>query len=67
MSWFRRLRNVFRPGRVSDEIEREMAFHLAERADDLESRGMPPNAARLEARRRFGNVALQKERTRWSC
>jgi predicted permease len=49
---------------VSDEIDREMAFHLAERADDLVAGGMSPDAARREARRRFGNYALQKEDTR---
>ncbi|PYV13380.1 MAG: hypothetical protein DMG07_14750, partial [Acidobacteria bacterium] len=64
MSWFARLRNVFRQKKVSDEIEREMAFHLAERAEELVADGMHPDAARREARRRFGNYALQKETTR---
>jgi predicted permease len=64
MAWFTRLRNVFWSNRVSDEIDREMAFHLAERADDLVAGGMSPDAARREARRRFGNYALQKEDTR---
>jgi predicted permease len=41
-----------------------MAFHLAERADDLVATGMPPNAAQREARRGFGNYAVQKEHTR---
>jgi putative ABC transport system permease protein len=39
-------------------------FHLAERADELEAAGLPADAARREARRRFGNFALQRERTR---
>jgi predicted permease len=64
VSWFARLRNVFRSNAVSDEIDRELAFHLAERIDDLVASGMQPEAARREARRRFGGYALQKENTR---
>src|SRR3990170_7617787 len=58
MSWLVRLVNVFRAERVSDEIDRELAFHLAERADELRAAGASPDAARREARRRFGSVAL---------
>ncbi|HXT15285.1 MAG TPA: ABC transporter permease [Gemmatimonadaceae bacterium] len=64
VSWFRRLFNHTRSAALSSEIEREMAFHLAERTDDLVAGGMSPAAARREARRRFGNVTLQRERTR---
>jgi predicted permease len=64
MSWLARLRNVFRADEVSDEIDREMAFHLAERTDELLAAGASPEAARREARRRFGNDLLQKEDTR---
>src|SRR5262245_65536023 len=64
MSVFSRLRNVFRRDRISDEIEREMAFHLAERTDDLVAAGMPRRSAEREARRRFGNLTLRKEETR---
>jgi len=64
MSWFARLRNVFRPDAVSDEIEREMAFHVGERTDELVAAGATPEAARHEARRRFGSCTLQKENTR---
>jgi putative ABC transport system permease protein len=64
MSWLTRLRNVFRPDQVSAELDREMTFHIAERAEALEAQGMDPDAARLEARRRFGNYGQQKESTR---
>ena len=64
MGWYRRFINVMRPNRVSAEIEREMAFHMAERADDLMATGMSEGDARREARRRFGNTGIQKERTR---
>ncbi|HEX4684699.1 MAG TPA: ABC transporter permease [Gemmatimonadaceae bacterium] len=62
--WLSRLLNHLRGNRVSNEIEREMEFHIAERADDLAAAGMSPRAARAEARRRFGNVTRQKEQTR---
>ena len=64
MSWFSRLRNQFRENAVSKEISKEMQFHLSEKVDDLIGAGMPPAAARREARRRFGSLAYQTERTR---
>src|SRR5436305_10932453 len=64
MSWLSRLRNHLRDGAVTKEITREMEFHLAERADDLVAAGMAPDAAKREARRRFGSLAYQTERTR---
>lgn len=64
MSWLTRLVNVFRAGKVSDDIDRELAFHVAERADELIAAGSSPEAARLEARRRLGNHAIQRENVR---
>src|SRR5688500_8414772 len=64
MSWRRRLLNVFRPKRLARDLERELEFHIAERADDLRASGMSAAAAEREARRRFGNYLLQRERTR---
>ena len=64
MSWLARLINVFRAGKVSDDIDRELAFHLAERADELTAAGASPEAARLEARRRLGNYTMQHENIR---
>jgi putative ABC transport system permease protein len=64
MSWVSRLRNHLRSNRLSRDIAREMRFHLDERADDLIAAGMRPADARYEARRRFGNVGLEGERTR---
>ena len=55
MSWIARLVNVFRAEKVSEDIDRELAFHLAERTDDLIADGASPEAARREARRRFGS------------
>jgi len=64
MSWLARIRNAFRSNALSHDIDREMEFHLAERADELTASGMHPDEARREARRRFGNYSLLKERTR---
>ena len=63
MSWIARLVNVFRAEKVSEDIDRELAFHLAERTDALIADGASPEAARREARRRFGNYTGQRENT----
>jgi putative ABC transport system permease protein len=64
MSWLGRLLNTFRPSKVQSDIERELAFHLAERADQLRSEGLSEAEARRRARLQFGNPVVQAERTR---
>ena len=64
MAWYHRLRNTMRSERLSGELDRELEFHLAERADELVAAGMSEAEARREARLRFGNPTVQKERTR---
>jgi len=64
MSWTRRFANLLRSNRHARDIERELAFHVSERADDLVAAGMSREMAELEARRRFGNFGAQKEQTR---
>ncbi|HEY5060816.1 MAG TPA: ABC transporter permease, partial [Gemmatimonadaceae bacterium] len=64
MAWYHRLLNAVRPERLSVDIERELSFHLRERAGDLEAAGMSASEAAIEARRRFGNRALIHERAR---
>ena len=64
MSWYLRWRNVFRSKRLDDELENEFEYHLAETVDRLVAGGMPEKEALREARRRLGNYAMQKERTR---
>ena len=64
MRWMQRIRNVFRPERLNREIDREITFHVSERADDLRAQGLPPEAARSEARRMFGNAAIQADEVR---
>lgn len=64
MSWLRRLFNTFRPSGLRRDIERELSFHLAERADQLRSEGLSEAEARRRARLQFGNPIVQAERTR---
>ena len=64
MSWTRRFANLLRSNRHARDIDRELAFHVGERADDLVAAGMSREMAEREARRRFGNYGSQKEKTR---
>ena len=64
MSWLDRVRNAFRPDVVSEDIEREMAFHIAARAEDLQKHGLTPSEAAREARRMFGKTDTHGESTR---
>lgn len=59
-----RLRWLFFWRRQHDELAREMDAHIAERVDELVDAGVSEADARLQARREFGNVALQAERSR---
>jgi putative ABC transport system permease protein len=64
MSWLRRLINTFRPDRLHRDIDRELSFHIAERADQLLARGLSAEEAARRARIQFGNPIVQRERTR---
>lgn len=64
MGWMQRLANTIRSGRVERDIRREVAFHIAERADELRAEGLSDEEAARHARAAFGNPTLQAERTR---
>ena len=64
MAWYRRILNLTRSDKLTRELDREFAHHIAERRDELMNSGMSASHAEAEARRRFGNAAAQKERTR---
>lgn len=64
MAWYTRALNLLRRNRVSNDIAREMSFHVAERADDLINAGMDPADAAREAQRRFGHRTTLHETTR---
>jgi putative ABC transport system permease protein len=64
MTWMRRLWNALRPGKVERDIDRELAFHIAERADELRAEGVSADEAIRHARRQLGNFVVQRERAR---
>ncbi len=59
--FFRRLLNVVRSGDADQQLAREMAAHIALMQEELERRGMSPEAARVAATRAFGGVARAAE------
>jgi predicted permease len=62
LSGLRRLfRLVVRPPAVEQEVDAELRFHLEEEAARLVGLGMRPEAARLEASRRFGDLRSTRE------
>jgi putative ABC transport system permease protein len=64
MPWLRRVLNTLRPARIQPDIDRELAFHIAERIDQLRAEGLSNDEATRRARVQFGNAILQRERTR---
>jgi predicted permease len=56
-----RLRSLLGNKRAEEELVREVASHLTLLADDFERRGMPPEEARLAARRAYGGVEQAKQ------
>ena len=58
---FKRVRALYRSGRVHQEIEAELQFHLEMRTDEYIRRGMSADEARREAHKLFGPVARIKE------
>ena len=63
-SLWHRLVAIVRRRRLERDLDEEMAFHLAMREADCRADGLGSDAARDEARRRFGNVTYLKEQTR---
>jgi FtsX-like permease family protein len=64
MSWLSRLVNVFRSGRLDEDLEDELRFHLEEKTRRLIAEGMPADTAEREAGRRLGNGLTIRERSR---
>ncbi|MGW8266512.1 MAG: permease prefix domain 1-containing protein, partial [Longimicrobiales bacterium] len=68
MRWFRnvwfRLRATFTPGRMEQQMDEEMAFHMDMEAKKLMREGVSPADALHQARRRFGDPMREKERAR---
>lgn len=62
MAWISRLRALLRKEKLTREYEEELAFHLSMREQLNVDEGMTPGEARRDARRRFGNPAVWRER-----
>jgi predicted permease len=62
MAWTSRLRALFRSKRLAQELDEELEFHLAMRQQWNEDRGVAVATARRQARLRFGNPLLWRER-----
>ena len=41
---------------IAEDVDDELAFHLARKAEELAEAGLPPDEARREAARRFGDL-----------
>jgi predicted permease len=61
--WGRILPARLRPRGVAEEVDAELAFHLAMRAEEYAGRGLGDDAARAEALRRMGDL----DRVRGAC
>src|SRR4051812_20180484 len=64
MSTLGRLWNVFRRRRIDDELRREIETHLALLEQDAQAHGASADQARIDARARFGNAVVYRERAR---
>jgi predicted permease len=64
MSWLSRLMNVVRRDRLDQDLDEELQFHLAARAEDLRRRGMASGDAEEQARCQLGKTLLVRETSR---
>jgi len=63
MKLLRRIVALFRRSSIDREIDEELQAHIAMRAEDNVAAGMSPDAAARDARLRFGNPTVVRERT----
>jgi putative ABC transport system permease protein len=64
MAFWNRFWNVVRGSRHSRDLDEELRFHLTMRACENIRDGMSREEAERDARRRFGNLTVEKERVR---
>jgi len=62
MAWLSRLRAIFGKEKLTREHEEELQFHLSMREKLNVEQGMTPDEGRRDARLRFGNPSLWRER-----
>ena len=63
LRFFRKLQRLFGRDRFRDELTEEMAFHRAAAEKRFAAEGMDPEAARIAAKRQFGNVTRLQEQS----
>jgi predicted permease len=59
----RRIGNLFTRGKVEREIDAELRAHIEMRVEDNMARGMTAEEAQRDARMKFGNPVVMKEKT----
>src|SRR6266566_7021258 len=59
-----RLKALFHRRQLDRDVEDELTFHLSKREEKYRAEGIDPEEARYAARRRLGNTALTRERSR---
>src|SRR5277367_2649104 len=59
-AWLR-VKALAKRRRLERDLQEELEFHLAKRAEKNRRLGLPADEAQTAARRRFGNVSLIKE------
>ena len=64
MELWRKLQFLLKGGRLERDLEEEMSFHVAMKADANRAAGMADEEARRDASRRFGNAAVLKDVSR---
>ena len=62
MAWLSRFRAIFGKEKLTREHEEELQFHLSMREQLNVDQGMTPGQARRDARLRFGNPSLWRQR-----
>lgn len=62
MAWFSRMRALFGREKLAKDVNEELDFHLSMREQRNVEEGMSPAEARREARLRFGNPSVWRER-----
>ena len=61
MTWWNRLRHR---GKLEEQLEKELGFHLEQQTADLMARGIPPGEASRQARMALGGPEQVKEQCR---
>ena len=59
-----RVRSIFRPSQVENDLQQELAVHLEQLTKEYSAAGLGEHEARIAARRTFGAVASTAEECR---